>query len=477
MNRLFSLALLSLLFGCNSRPDPAAPAPKPDVEPPLTDMRTGTDSLYMSTQYVNARTATNAIDIVCEYGITANGFRKKIREVGVCLSATDSVLSIRNPLHIRAKAVYDSTRTTLTVSLTVTPGQRYFMSPYFMLNDGRVYYGSRLKTGRWQFASWGPQPAMNAVTSFSVSQPDPASYRPITLISRASVPTSVDYTNDYFFTANDNLYLLGRTGALSRYDAGQDKWVTQKPLTIAFDGWPAIVFALNNKGYVLYTNAMVPNLTFYWEYDPIADNWTSLPVPDNIRVAPLKTAYQVGNELLLRDTFNKNAFRFDPAQKRLVALPQSSLLITEPYMYRSFVPNAPASVSFYSTYTAWKAYSLNIATYNAANNQFSNEQVVSTLGTDTAPRLAFASGTDLFLGIGDAIEFLPNSRVYTKIYTKSDDLIRYSPQTKQLIARYDISALRAGYRNGDAGNYRTFAVDNQTLVVDTKSGKMWALRF
>ena len=120
---------------------------------------------------------------------------------------------------------------------------------------------------------------------------------------------------------------------------------------------------------------------------------------------------------------------------------------------------------------AWKPYSLNIATYNAASNQFSNEQVLSTFDTDTAPRLAFASGTDLFLGIGDAIELLPDSRVHTKIYTKSDDLIRYSPQTKQLVARYDISTLRAGYRNGDVGNYRVFEVGNQTLVVDTISGE------
>ena len=117
-------------------------------------MRVGADSLYMSTQYINARTANNAIDVVCEYSITVARFRKKIREVGVCLSATDSVVSIRNPQHIRAKGVYDSLRTTITASLTVAPGQRYFMSPYFMLKDGHVYYGSRLPTGRWQFAGW-----------------------------------------------------------------------------------------------------------------------------------------------------------------------------------------------------------------------------------------------------------------------------------------------------------------------------------
>ncbi len=475
MNRWLLYALLCLTLGC-TRPETMVPSVTLDVEPTLTDMRTPTDSLFMETQAINARTASNAIDVFCSYRINASAFRRNIREVGVCLSPSDSLLSIKNAAQLRVKATYDSTKSSFTASLTIPPGQKYYLSAYFMLKDGRVYYGSQQHTARWQFPSWGPKPTMNAVTSFSITQPAAAAYQPLTIAQRAPTPVRVSVPDDYFFVLHNTLHLLATDGTLYRYASATDQWVAQPTrLKVPFDGFPALVFALSNKAYVFYTSAWTGRATYGWSYDYNANTWTSLPTP-NTFVASLKLAYQRGDEVVLRDVYNKVGFRFDPIQQQFVSLNSSSILLKEPDSYINFVNNASLPTGYFMAQGDWQAGPLYQATYDAVRNDFVQEQLVSAQPTDATPRLSFSMGQDLFFGLGMAYAFLPTSRIYTNTYTSSDELIRYSPQTGQLVARYDVSALRAGYANGVSGNYRVFVVGGQTLVIDIQTGRMWQLQ-
>ncbi len=487
MKQLF-FGLLVLSMSC-TRPtlDTLKPNTKPDVEPTLTEMKTGTDSLYIDSQFISTRTSTTDISVFCQYGSSISLFTRHIREVGYCLSATDSTLSVLNPQHNRTKAVFDTNRNTFKVTIpNLIANQRYFIDPYFITKDGRVYYGRSLKSSTLQTPSWFPRSPANSITSFSITHPNPSDYKIITITNRSSPPI-----NGYFFTANSVLFLLGSEGLLWRYNIDQDKWEKRKQLTIGssgrFNGWPAVVFGINKKGYVLYTEAIFPNPTTYWEYNPDTDEWSTLPVPEKIIVAGLASAYQIGNELVLRDSYAKTGFRFNPIQKRLDPIKASSLLLTEPYNSLRFVQNAPEPIGYTTESTlsgtitetdiATEIRSLNIVRYSAEADRFDSKKTVSSLRIDSSPTVAFAVKNDLFFGLGNTNTFLRNSRIISEVTNYSDDLIQYSVETGQIKARYNLAIIRQGSETSQTNAYQIFTLAEHTLLVDRLTNKVWELVF
>lgn len=115
-----------------------------------------------------------------------------------------------------------------------------------------------------------------------------------TWVARATFP-GADRHHPYYFAIGDYAYVgMGHSGAnifkdLYRYDPNTDSWtqMTDLPDQGRVAGTQ---FAYNGKGYVLSgqgeNHANLPTGEF-WEYDPIADDWTSLTAhPDGGRWAP-----------------------------------------------------------------------------------------------------------------------------------------------------------------------------------------------
>lgn len=334
--RLFYLPVLCTLMiaGCQrpSVDDPTPVTPPQVPEPPLVDIQSRNDSLYIDSQLIYTRTTTADVRFSCRFGITNSAFsRKRIREYGFCLSATDSVLSVKNPQHLRLKATFDSVNYQFeAITQDLIPAKDYYVEPYFIMQDGRVYYGRYLNAPRLQTPSWAPRPSMNAITRFRINPVDKSIYSPVTLVNRTTVPITTLNYDFYSFICNENLYVLDRNGNLFQYDASQDKWLPRQRLTIepsgSFNGWPALVFGVNNKGYVLYSDALVPNPTFHWEYNPEVDQWTKLGTPNKPILAPYNYSYQTGNQVFLVDTYQKRMVRFDAVQKDVQSVSSPNLV-------------------------------------------------------------------------------------------------------------------------------------------------------
>lgn len=485
--RHYYLLLISALIiaSCNrpsvDDPTPAPPAPIP--EPPLVEVKTLNDSLYIDSQTIYTRTANTDVSFSCRFVITNNSLKiNRIREVGFILSTTDSVLSIKNPQHIRLKASVDTVNHQFTgSSQNLIPEQNYFIEPYFLMNDGRVYYGRYINTPRLQTPSWLPRPPMNAITRFRINQVDKSVYKPITVVSRAGVPLPTLNYDFYPFVCNDNFYVLGRDGNLFLYDTDQNMWLPRQRLKIEpvdrFNGWPARVFGINDKGYVLYTDALVPNPTFYWEYNPDSDQWNKLSTTDKpMVIAPYQYAYQQGNQVFLSDIYQKKIVRFDAVSKdvQLVALPNLTkyLISNRPILT---VANTP--YAYFTTYYENETGQLNAASYDAGTDTFGSTRQISDKQTDLRPALMGTTTNDIVSGLGYTVKFIRESRINTEIVTANDDMIRYSTTENQVAARYDLSTIRSGNNNNLWATYQSFTVKNKMYVIDRTNGKMWGLSF
>lgn len=446
-----------------------------DKEPPITEVRQAFDSLYIGNQYITARTANMDVRFSCELRVSDYRFKlESIREAGFCLSTTDSILSITNPAHIRLKATLDTKTALFTaMSSSLLPNQYYYLEPYFMTTDGRVYYGRYLQVSRLQTPSWQPRPAFNSVTRFKVSQLDRSIYKPITVVQRATLPPVSKTYNYYLFVCNDRLHVLDRDGSLFQYDASQDKWVDRKKLTVepegAFNGYPAIVFGLNNRGYVLYTHVLAPNPTYYWEYEPERDQWIKLDGVNKSYVAPYKYAYQAGSQAVLVDTYGRKVGSFTASQKEIQPVDRPSLLT---YLSAG-ATIVTAGDQPYAIRTNYNTQEVTIGAYNADNDSFTDIAILSAAPTDRGSTLRFAQGSDVMAGLGYTTDLLGDSRITSYLTQYSDDLVRYDPQRKQTTARYDI----AGVRSDGSYNYQTFTIGQKTYVIVVATGKMWELQF
>ncbi|WP_420150495.1 hypothetical protein [Spirosoma sp.] len=484
--KLLYLFLVSALFvaGCK-QPSVDDPAPVPPVsvpEPPLVEMQSMNDSLYIDSQDIYTRTANSDLSIRCRFRIVKSPLTiKRIREYGFCLSTTDSVLSIKNPQHIRLTASFDSVNYQFVAATqNLVPGKDYYVEPYFIMQDGRVYYGRYVTAPRVQTPSWLPRPPFNSITRFRVTQPDKSVYTLITVASRATVPISALSYDFYSFVCKGNLYVLGRDGNLFQYDADQDKWVSRQRLTIEpgdrFNGWPAIVFGVNNKGYVLYTDAMAPNPTFHWEYDPDSDQWNKLTTANPPILASYNYTYQQGNDVFLSNTYQKSAIRFDATQKELKALALPNLVN---YLVgnKSLLTVADQPYAYFGNYDEYGKGLLYIASYDRGNDQFGEARLISEKQNDVYPTLVATLANDVLFGLGARSELIRESRIYTQLLTVNDDLIRYSTTANQLIARYDLSTIRSGNNNAIWVGYKTFTLKNRVYAIDRSNNKMWELRF
>lgn len=484
--RLFYILFVSALIitSCN-RPsinDPTPVSPPQVPEPPLIEVQSLNDSLYIDSQTIYTRTANTDVSFSCRFGIT-NGWLKinRIREAGFCISATDSVLSIKNPQHIRLKASIDTVSYQFTAaSQNLIPEQNYFIEPYFVMKDGRVYYGRYINTPRLQTPSWLPRPPMNAITRFRLNQADKSVYKSVTIVSRATVPITTLNYDFYSFICNDNLYVLARDGNLFQYNADQDKWLSRQRLKIepatSFNGWPAIVFGVNNKGYVLYSDALVPNPTFHWEYAPDVDQWTKLDTPNKPILASYNYTYQSSNQVFLADTYQKRMVRFDAVQKdvQFVTLPN---LINYLVGNKSLMSVANIPYAYSSSYDEDGNGKLYATKYDATTDTFGESSLISDTQSDLSPALVGSVANDLLLGLGNTVKFIPTSRIYTQIVTANDDLIRYSTTANQVDARYDISAIRSGNSNATWGIYKSITLKNRVYVIDRSNSHMWELSF
>ncbi|MCK8493518.1 hypothetical protein M0L20_16745 [Spirosoma sp. RP8] len=485
MRLYFLLLTFTLLVsGCHrSTVDPSQPISDEQLpEPPLVEVQTLTDSLYISSQTIYTRTANTDVRISCRFGLAYSSLRaSQIREVGFCLSSTDSVLSVKNPQHLRLKATLDTSQYLFTADIqNLSPGQRYYLEPYIIFKNGRVYYGRYLPTPRLQTPSWLPRPPMNAITRFTAPQTDKSAYKPLTVLNRATVPFTSLLYDDYFFTCNDKLYVLGREGSLFQYDADQDKWVARQRLTIEpsdrFNGSPAIVFSVNNKGYVLYKDILSHSATFQWEYNPELDQWTKISTPDTPDITAYKYAYQQNNQVFLSDIYRKQILRFDAQQKSFQAV-NSTNVIDYLTNYRPIVNVASTPYAYFSRYDETGNGELYASRYDPLTDRFGEDKLVSDRKSDLQPSFAVASTDDLLLGLGTSTRLIPESRIITHSMVINDDLIRYATTSGQVTARYDLSALTNSAYDSPFSSYRALFVGGRIYAIDQSNSHMRELRF
>lgn len=184
---------------------------------------------------------------------------------------------------------------------------------------------------------------------------------------------------------------------------------------------------------------------------------------------PYKYTYQIDNQAVLTDTYGKNVGIFSTSQKEFQSVVRPNLLA-----YVSMGATiVTAGGQLYAVRTNYDTQQVTVGAYNPDSDVFTDVGIASVAPADRGATLRFAQGNDVLIGLGYTSDLLGDSRIVTYLTQYSDDLIRYSPQRKQLTARYDIAAIRSDNNY----NYRVFTIGSKTYVIVVSTGKMWELQF
>ena len=483
MESYIKILLICLAVTACNRDNPPAPVTTPK-EQALSETIKTTDALRLDGLNLTYRTGNRQAYILAGFDFVPPD---SVKEVGFCLSDSDSLLSVLNSAQQRISI--PSANRDQSIFWAELPAlqanRKYYIDSYVIFPSGRVFYGHNNAS-----PSVSRQPQIG-VSSFVLPTTDTTTHSSLQVVRKAALPVPTATGFSASFSINNNLYVLGGDGSLFLYDPVGNQWEQKQSLKTRtqgiemnthFNGFYPIAFPVNGNEYVYFTADGIGELAKnLWSYNPVADKWTFITDQFNIALPGSEPAYTSGDQAYLYNSSQNKVFGFSSVDAGFRVASQIQL----PAYSLRFVPGSSQPLAYRS-----KGEGTVIGRYDLTSGILADAQPLLPLQTNIAiPQHVITSiGKDVLLGSGENTLISRDQNPALTVTELNDGLVRYSTITNKITASYSLKTLNDAYWNRQVHpektadrdgvfHYATLLAGGHVYVIDSFQGSLTELVF